>query len=106
MPEDFHWAPRCHLDKLPTGLFLGLELVASMLERVDGKWVARLHPDDAMFAPLIMRSCSSFESGRRGCEMWALRHEATLRAKAAAKTQRMRQNVARHTQLSAQPLSL
>lgn len=38
--------------------------------------------------------------------MWALRHEATLRAKAAAKTQRMRQNVARHTQLSTQSASL
>lgn len=106
MPDEFHWKPRCHLDKLPTDLFLGNELVASMLERVDGTWIARLHPDDAMFAPLIMRSCSSFESGRRGCEMWALRHESELRAKAAAKAQRMRQNVARHTQLKAQSPSL
>lgn len=102
MPDDFYWKPRCHLDKLPTGLFLGFELVASMLERVDGTWVARLHPDDAMFAPLVTRSCTSFENGRRGCEIWALRHEAELRAKAAAKIQFMRQNVARHTALNAE----
>jgi len=30
MPDGFYWKPRCHLDTLPTGLFLHGEQVASM----------------------------------------------------------------------------
>ena len=87
MPNGFYWAPRCHLDTLPTGLFLHGEQVASMQQRVDGSWVARLTPEDGIDAPLRLRGCSSFVSGRRGCEMWALRHETALRAKVVAKLQ-------------------
>lgn len=93
MPNGFYWAPRCHLDTLPTGLFLHGEQVASMHEKLDGTWLARLTPEDGVEAPLRLRNCSSFDSGRRGCEMWALRHEKALRQKAAAKLQWIQDNV-------------
>ena len=48
MPEGFYWKPRCHLDTLPTGLFLHGEQVASMQQRVDGSWLARLTPEDGV----------------------------------------------------------
>ena len=85
MPDGFYWAPRCHLDTLPTGLFLHGEIVAQMLDRVDGTWLARLHMDDEITAPLITRRCSSFEAGRKGCEMWALRHQLLLQKNVALK---------------------
>lgn len=93
LPDDFEWKPRCHLDTLPTGLFLHGELVASMLQRVDGSWLARLHLQDGIHAPLVTRRCTSFESGRRGAELWALRHERALRAKVAVKLQWIQDNV-------------
>lgn len=83
LPDGFEWNPRSHLDELPTGLFLDGRIVVSMLARIDGSWVARLHLDDRPDAPLLMRDCRSFESGRRGAELWAIRHETTLRANVA-----------------------
>ncbi len=84
MPDDFYWEPRCHLDTLPTGLFLDGVQVAALHERVDdGSWFARLSPYAALWSPEVTRNCTSFEAGRRGAEMWALRHEAVLRAKVA-----------------------
>jgi len=97
MPDGFYWKPRCHLDKLPTGLFLDGEVVVSLLDRVDGTWFARLHLDDDFPKPLVTRDCTSFESGRRGAELWAKRHEPELRAKVAAKVLWMRQHAARCT---------
>lgn len=93
MPEGFCWKPRCHLDTLPTGLFLHGEQVASMQQAIDGSWLARLSPDDGLHAPLLLRSCSSFDAGRRGCEIWALRHEEALRRKVAVKLQWIQDNV-------------
>jgi len=93
MPEGFYWKPRCHLDTLPTGLFLHGVQVASMQQRIDGSWLARLSPEDGVHAPLLLRPCSSFDAGRRGCELWALRHERALRRKAAAKLQWIQDNV-------------
>lgn len=46
-----------------------------------------------MHAPLLLRPCSSFEAGRRGCELWALRHEQALRRKVAKKLQWVQDNV-------------
>lgn len=92
MPEGFCWKPRCHLDTLATGLHLHGEQVASMQQRVDGSWLARLSPEDGVHAPLRLRSCSSFDAGRRGCEMWALRHEHALRRKVAKKLQWIQDN--------------
>jgi hypothetical protein len=93
MPDGFCWKPRCHLDTLPTGLFLHGEQVASMQQRVDGSWLARLTPEDGVHAPLILRPCTSFDAGRRGCELWALRHERALRLKVAIKLQWIQDNV-------------
>lgn len=93
MPDGFYWKPRCHLDTLPTGLFLHGEMVATMHQRIDGAWLARLHLEDGVDAPLITRRCTSFEDGRRGCEMWALRHERALRKKVAIKLQWIQDNV-------------
>jgi hypothetical protein len=85
MPNGFCWKPRCHLDTLPTGLFLHGVQVASMQQRIDGSWLARLSPEDGVHAPLLLRPCSSFDAGQRGCELWALRHEQVLRRKVAKK---------------------
>lgn len=93
MPDGFYWKPRCHLDTRPTGLFLHGEQVASMQQRVDGTWLARLTPEDGVHAPLLLRHCSSFDAGRRGCEMWALRHEQALRRKVAKKLQWIQDHV-------------
>lgn len=93
MPNGFYWKPRCHLDKLPTGLFLHGETVASLHQRIDGGWVAYLHLHEGVESPLISRRCTSFEAGQRGCEVWALRHEAALRAKVGKKLQWIQDNV-------------
>lgn len=93
LPSGFCWKPRCHLDTLPTGLFLHGEQVASMQQRVDGSWLAKLSPEDGLHAPLLLRPCSSFDAGRRGCEIWALRHEQALRRKVAKKLQWIQDNV-------------
>ncbi len=55
MPDGFCWKPRCHLDTLPTGLFLHGVQVASMQQRVDGSWLARLSHEDGLHAPLLLR---------------------------------------------------
>jgi len=93
MPDGFTWAPRCHLDTLPTGLFLFGEEVASLIERLDGSWFAYLRISGELFADPITRDCTSFEAGQRGCELWALRHELMLRERVAAKVQWMQNNV-------------
>lgn len=93
MPDGFYWKPRCHLDTLPTGLFLFGEIVASLHERVDGGWVAHLDLGRGMEAMPVTRSCTSFEAGRRGCEIWALRHQRELRERVAEKLQWIQDNV-------------
>jgi len=91
MPDGFYWAPRCHLDTLPTGLFLHGELVASLIDRIGGTWFALLHLEEGPFAPDVRRDCTSFEKGRWGAEMWALRHEQELQARAARKLKWVRE---------------
>lgn len=93
MPDGFYWKPRCHLDTLPTGLFLHGECVASLHQRVDGSWLAHLHLEDGLQTPLISRRCSGFEAGQRGCELWALRHHQALQAKVAVKLQWIQDHV-------------
>jgi len=93
MPDGFYWEPRCHLDTLPTALFLDGVQVAALHDRVDnGGWFACLSPHAALWSPDVKRDCTSFEAGRRGAEMWALRHEAVLRVKVAEVNERYRQN--------------
>jgi len=93
MPDGFYWKPRCHLDTLPTGLFLHGEQVASMQQWVDGTWLARLTPEDRVHAPLLLRHCSSFNAGRRGCELRTLRHGQVLRRKVPRRLQWIQDHV-------------
>ncbi|MNM93939.1 hypothetical protein D3C81_1063270 [compost metagenome] len=93
LPKDFVWAPRTQHDTLPTALTLYGEVLVSML---DGGWVARLHLEDGVKAPLITRQCTDIATGRHGAELWVMRHEAELRAKVARKQKWVRENVAQH----------
>lgn len=92
MPPDFYWAPRWQYDEQSTGLFLDGVQVASLHEKVGGGWIAYLSPYAAMFSPQLKRDCTSFDAGRRGAELWALRHEAVLRAKVAEVEERFRRS--------------
>lgn len=85
LPEGFRWDRRCHLSKVHDGLFLNGETVASLIDRVDGGWFALLDTQRGMDGKQTKRLCTSFEAGRRGCELWAIRHEARLRAEVSAK---------------------
>ena len=86
LPDGFYWAPRCHLSKVDDGLFLDREPVAFLIDKVDGRsWFASLDVHRGMDYPLRIRHCTSFEAGRRGCALWAARHEERLRREVAAK---------------------
>ncbi|MCD7096924.1 hypothetical protein [Stenotrophomonas sp. MMGLT7] len=69
------WHPRWQYDTHATALHLDGVIVAMLLDRVDGDWFARLECQKLRIdEPLVTRRCSSFEAGRRGCEVWAMRH--------------------------------
>ncbi len=86
LPDGFHWAPRCHLSKVADGLFLDREPVALLIDKVDGQsWFASLDVHHGLDRPLVTRQCTTFETGRRGCELWACRHEQRLRREVAVK---------------------
>jgi hypothetical protein len=81
LPDGFRWTRRWQYSKCDDALALDGEQVAVLLDRVDGGWSARLECQRAgVRAPLVLRRCSSYESGKRGCELWAARHEARLRS--------------------------
>lgn len=61
---------------------LGTTEVARLIDRLDGSWFARL--DNHLDGSLRTRACSSYESGRRGIELWAQRHEERLRREVQA----------------------
>lgn len=90
LPASFHWAKRWQYDDGPNGLFVGDVMVAFLDTRLDGSWIARLDVQRGVDFPMITRSCASRESGQRGCELWATRHQARLRAQAAAAVRRPR----------------
>ncbi|GHH56118.1 hypothetical protein [[Pseudomonas] boreopolis] len=85
MPLDprLRWTRRSQYDEPGTALELDGEPVACLLERIDGGWIARLEVQRSMSHPLVTRRCSSKASGRRGCEMWAMRHLDRLTAEVA-----------------------
>ncbi len=93
---EFVWGPRTSFDTLPTALKLHGEILVSMLDGVHGQWTARLHLEDGLHAPLILRRCTDFNSGRHGAERWVLRHEEALRDKVARKLQWIQEHVAQH----------
>ena len=86
LPAGFTWNRRCHLSTVDDGLFLDGEAIAYLIDRVDGEsWFAVLEMQRPPDAKRPHRDCSSLESGRRGCELWAVRHEERLRREVAAK---------------------
>jgi hypothetical protein len=93
---EFVWGPRTSFDTLPTALTLHGEILVSMLDGVHGQWTARLNLEDGIHAPLILRSCTDFNSGRHGAERWVLRHERALRERVARKLQWIQDHVAQH----------
>lgn len=89
LPAGFTWNRRCHLSKVDDGLFLDGEPVAFLLDKVDGhSWFASLYVHRGLDHPVVSRDCTSFEAGRRGCELWAIRHEERLRREVAEKIAR------------------
>lgn len=56
--------------------------VARLCRKVTGEWYALLNQQRPM-QPRIVRECVSFESGRRGVELWAERHRDGLLAEVA-----------------------
>ncbi|RZZ90582.1 hypothetical protein [Pseudoxanthomonas winnipegensis] len=86
LPEGFRWARRWQYSTCDDALTLDGEQVALLLDRVDGGWFARLEcQKGGVSEPLVTRRCSSYEAGKRGCELWAARHEARLRREVAEK---------------------
>ncbi|MBB1061871.1 hypothetical protein [Marilutibacter spongiae] len=84
LPDGFKWTKRSQYDEEGTAVVLGDVQVAMLLERVDGGWLARLNAHWGMDRPLVTRRCQSKATGTAGIEAWARRHEARLRAEAAA----------------------
>lgn len=68
------WQPRYQYDTHDTALMVDGDIVAMMLQRVDGTWFARLDCRQPIDAPLVLRDCTDLETGKRGCEEWARRH--------------------------------
>ena len=85
LPDDFEWRPATQYSKQRVTLCLHGVEVARMVDRLDGSWYVMLERQRPLFAPDITRDCSSFETGRHGCETWAIRHEARLRAQIEGK---------------------
>ena len=83
LPDGFHWAPRWQYDTDRTALTLVGVQVAMLLERVNGGWFVRLDCHHPITAPMVTLPCTTLETRRAGCEAWARRHEARLRAETA-----------------------
>ena len=67
------WVFRTQYATVPMSLTLDGRVVAMMLERIDGTWLARLDALQPTLAPIMTRRCTSFEAGKQGCEQWAVR---------------------------------
>lgn len=79
LPPDFHWYSRQHGDDGELELRCGGRVVAMLMRRVDGSWYAMLDAHRDINAPLVMRACTTRDSGRAGIEAWAMRHSTRLR---------------------------
>ncbi|PNV26544.1 hypothetical protein xavtCFBP7764_23200 [Xanthomonas citri] len=91
LPPGFRWdKPWQNAKGPPTALFLEGEEVARMVQKVTGEWYVVLErhrpaPPGEPFAPFVQRDCSSFDQGRRGTVIWAVRHEVRIRSDVAAR---------------------
>ncbi|CAD0326234.1 hypothetical protein CFBP498_19040 [Xanthomonas hortorum pv. vitians] len=94
LPPGFRWdRPWQGAMGPPSVLFFEGEEVARLGQRLTGEWYVLLErqrpaPPGKPFAPFVQRDRSSFDQGRRGTVMWAVRHEARIRAEVA--TRRLR----------------
>jgi len=93
MPEGFWWAPRCHLDTIPTGLYFEGECLIALISNNRGGWFALFNLRNGLHKPIMRRDCTSFENGRRGAELWCARHIDEVRAFVAAKKKWIWENV-------------
>ncbi len=71
-------------------LVCGGKQVAMLMRRADGGWWARLWCHWPIDTPLVLRDCSSFESGKAGIEAWVQRHQAQIREEVATGVVRRR----------------
>ena len=79
MDTTLRWAPITTSSSEPNSLFLGWTEIARLSQRVDdGSWFATLRLPGQ---PPVHRKCTSYGSGKAGCELWAARHmEALVRS--------------------------
>lgn len=85
LPNGFRWQG-VHLNDHGEHRVLALHDVGVVRldDRVDtGAWFAVLNYHWPVGREQPIRVCTSFESGKRGAELWAARHEARLRAEVA-----------------------
>lgn len=66
-----YWAPITTASIEPNSLFIATCEVARLSRRLDGSWFATLTiPGEEP----RHRDCTSYETGKAGCEAWATRH--------------------------------
>jgi hypothetical protein len=82
LPDGFAWHPRYQHAPGELALKVDGHVVAQLLQRLDGRWLAQLWTHRHITAPVVSRPCQSRESGKSGIEAWACRHEARIRAEA------------------------
>jgi len=87
LPDGFKWDRTADFESAQTAIYVNGMVVSHLVERIDGTWYVKLDCHLPMPAGCILRpsrNCQSYESGRAGCEIWAARHEARLRAETVA----------------------
>lgn len=85
LPEGFKWIPRGQYAPDEPALTLDGHYVAMLMRKADGvTWCARLDCQQSITAAVVMRDCSSFETGKAGIEAWARKHEVRLRREIGA----------------------
>lgn len=84
LPPGFKWSHAIQWSKGPEDcLLLDSTQVVRLLQRVDGSWFALLDVHLDWDERPRWVSCSSYDNGRAGAEVWASRHEARLREQVA-----------------------
>lgn len=86
LPHGFKWDKTATFETVPSAIYVNDMVVSHLVQRIDGSWYVKLDchlpiPGGCILRP--SRNCQSYESGRAGCEIWAARHEARLRAETA-----------------------